>query len=79
MSLDIEKILSLYELWANTPLADEEIRECLLDARAAISLDRETFAGVGRDTKGHVRALMLIDEMIDETNAAIMSSGKARP
>jgi len=36
--------------------------EAPLDIRAAIALDKETFGGVGRNTKGQAIALMLIDE-----------------
>jgi hypothetical protein len=47
--------------------------EAAQDIRAAIALDKSTFEGVGRNTKGHARALMLIDEY----RAALAAEGKA--
>jgi hypothetical protein len=41
-------------------------RNALYDAKARIALDKSTFASFGRDTKGHLRALMLIDETIED-------------
>jgi len=41
--------------------------ETLKEARSRIEQDKNTFEYCGRkDTKGHFRAIMLIDEMIKE-------------
>jgi hypothetical protein len=43
----------------------EAIEACI----AAIELDKSTFAGVGRNTKGHSRTLMLCREVKEAKNA----------
>jgi hypothetical protein len=40
--------------------------EALRNAKARIALDKDTFEHCGRCGKGHARAMMLIDETIED-------------
>lgn len=51
----------------------QEKLEALEEAKFRIESDKEVFEKCGRNTKGHFRAIMLIDELIKEYKEEIKS------